>query len=77
MQDFGKVSARQKKSPRDPGGCQMKMMQQSAVSGPDLRQPQDLGKDEPVTYEPRLADYFAIIGLEDEILPIDGGAECK
>ena len=36
-----------------------------------------LSKEVPRAYEARLADYFAIVGLEDEILPIDGGAECK
>lgn len=30
MQDFGKITARNKKSPRDPGSCQLKMMQQAA-----------------------------------------------
>jgi len=30
-----------------------------------------------MVYEPKLADYFAIVGLDDETHPIDGGAECK
>ena len=30
-----------------------------------------------MVYEPKLADYFVIVGLEDETHPLDGGAECK